>query len=42
MLFSNGTPKMDELKPISHEQFNQFRNDYMSKDLKAKFDFNSV
>ena len=37
--------KMDELKPISHKEFNEFikgrgfrgRNDYALKDLKAKF-----
>ena len=36
---------MDELKPISHKEFNEFvkgkglkkRNNYMLKDLKAKF-----
>ena len=38
---------MDDLKPISHKQFNEFikgkgfkeRNDYKLKDLKAKFGF---
>ena len=39
--------KMDELKPIIHKEFNEFindngfkgRNNYMLKDLKAKFGF---
>ena len=38
---------MDELKPVSHKEFNEFRKgkglkekmDYASKDLKAKFGF---
>ena len=41
------SPKIDELKPMSHKQFNVFikgsrfrvRNDYVLKDLKAKFSF---
>ena len=40
-------PKMDELKPISHKEFNAFikgrrfrrRNDYTLKDMKPKFGF---
>ena len=40
-------PKMDDLKPISHKEFNEFvkgkgfkeRNDYALRDLKAKFGF---
>ena len=39
--------KIDELKPISHKEFNQFmkgkgfkgRKNYVLKDLKAKFGF---
>ena len=45
-----GPPKMDELKPISHKEFNEFikgrgfkgRNDCTLKDLKAKFGFNPL
>ena len=41
------TSKMDDLKPISHKDFNKFmkgkgfrgRKDYSLKDLKTKFDF---
>ena len=41
------TPKMDDLKPISHKKFNEFikgsgfkgRKDYVSRNLKAKFGF---
>ena len=41
------TPKMDDLKPISHKEFNEFmkgklfkgRKDYALRDLKAKFGF---
>ena len=41
------TPKMDNLKPISHKEFNEFikgkgfkgRKDYALRDLKAKFSF---
>ena len=44
------TPKMDDLKAISHKKFNAFikgrgskgRNNYGSKNLKAMFDFNSL
>ena len=41
------TPKMENLKPSSHKEFNEFikgrgfkgRKDYMLRDLKAKFGF---
>ena len=41
------TPKMNDLKPISHKEFNEFMNgkgfkgrkDYTLRDLKAKFGF---
>ena len=41
------SPKIDELKPMSHKQFNDLikdsrfrvRNDYVLKDLKVKFSF---
>ena len=41
---------MDDLKPISHKQFNEFikgkgfkgRNDYKLKELKAKFGFKPI
>ena len=41
------TPKMDDLKPISHKEFNEFikgkrfkgRKDYVLRDLMAKFSF---
>ena len=43
----HSTPKMDNLKPISHKEFNEFmmskgfkrRKDYALRDLKAKFGF---
>ena len=41
------TPKMDDLKPISHKEFNEFmkgkrfkgRKDYALRELEAKFGF---
>ena len=41
------TPKMDDLKPVGHKEFNEFikgkgfkgRKDYTLRDLKAKFSF---
>ena len=44
------TYKMDELKPISHKEFNKFikskgfkgRRDYVLEYLKAKFDFKPI
>ena len=46
----HSTPKLEDLKPISHKKFNEFmkgkgfkgRNNYMLRDLKAKFGFKSL